>query len=93
MRFLPLFPAPDARTLFCVRAIIHKCKLTLSLVLLLLMVPLLSAAQQPPTGQDLDRAHVILRTIKDDLKTFDQTMGLPDPPSFRIIQPAGDVAP
>ena len=68
MRFLPLFPAPDARTLFCVRAIIHKCKLTLSLVLLLLMVPLLSAAQQPPTGQDLDRAHVILRTIKDDLK-------------------------
>src|SRR5438105_3495437 len=32
-------------------------------------------------------------TIKDDLKTFDQTMGLPDPPSFRIIQPAGDVAP
>ena len=30
-------------------------------------------------------------TIADDLKTFDQTFGLPDPPSFRVIQPAGPV--
>jgi subtilase family serine protease len=30
-------------------------------------------------------------TIQDDLKTFDQTFGLPDPPSFRVIQPAGAV--
>src|SRR5262249_24791332 len=30
-------------------------------------------------------------TIADDLKTFDQTFGLPDPPSFRVIQPAGAV--
>src|SRR5262249_5439328 len=32
-------------------------------------------------------------TIADDLKTFDQTFGLPDPPSFRVIQPAGAVPP
>ena len=32
-------------------------------------------------------------TIQDDLKTFDQTFGLPDPPSFRVIQPAGAVPP
>src|SRR2546429_1889552 len=32
-------------------------------------------------------------TIREDLKHFDQTFGLPDPPSFRIIQPAGAVAP
>jgi subtilase family serine protease len=30
-------------------------------------------------------------TIQDDLKTFDQTFGLPDPPSFQVIQPAGAV--
>jgi subtilase family serine protease len=30
-------------------------------------------------------------TIQDDLKTFDQTFGLPDPPSFDVIQPAGAV--
>jgi subtilase family serine protease len=28
-------------------------------------------------------------TIRDDLKTFDQAFGLPDPPSFTILQPAG----
>jgi subtilase family serine protease len=32
-------------------------------------------------------------TIEDDLKTFDQAFGLPDPPSFQIIQPAGAVPP
>jgi len=32
-------------------------------------------------------------TIQDDLKTFDQTFGLPDPPSFQVIQPAGAVPP
>lgn len=30
-------------------------------------------------------------TIQDDLTTFDQTFGLPDPPSFQVIQPAGAV--
>jgi subtilase family serine protease len=30
-------------------------------------------------------------TIASDLKTFDSTFGLPDPPSFNIIQPAGAV--
>jgi subtilase family serine protease len=30
-------------------------------------------------------------TIKKDLKHFDETFGLPDPPHFDIIQPAGDV--
>jgi subtilase family serine protease len=30
-------------------------------------------------------------TIQDDLKTFDQTFGLPDPPSFQVIQPVGAV--
>src|SRR5215469_6707008 len=28
-------------------------------------------------------------TIRNDLHVFDQTFGLPDPPSFNIIQPAG----
>jgi subtilase family serine protease len=32
-------------------------------------------------------------TIKSDLATFDKTFGLPAPPSFRIIQPAGAVPP
>jgi subtilase family serine protease len=32
-------------------------------------------------------------TIQNDLKVFDQTFGLPDPPSFKIIQPAGAVPP
>lgn len=32
-------------------------------------------------------------TIKHDLKVFDKAFGLPDPPSFRIIQPAGEVPP
>jgi subtilase family serine protease len=32
-------------------------------------------------------------TIQDDLKTFDQVFGLPDPPSFQVIQPAGAVPP
>jgi subtilase family serine protease len=32
-------------------------------------------------------------TIKSDLKTFDAQFGLPNPPSFRIIQPAGRVGP
>jgi subtilase family serine protease len=32
-------------------------------------------------------------TIEHDLKVFDQTFGLPDPPSFKIIQPAGPVPP
>jgi subtilase family serine protease len=32
-------------------------------------------------------------TIRSDLQTFDQTYGLPDPPSLRIIQPAGPVPP
>jgi subtilase family serine protease len=32
-------------------------------------------------------------TIKSDLATFDKTFGLPAPPSFRIIQPAGAVGP
>jgi subtilase family serine protease len=30
-------------------------------------------------------------TITQDLQTFDQTYGLPAPPSFKIIQPAGPV--
>ena len=30
-------------------------------------------------------------TIKSDLKTFDAQFGLPNPPSFKIIQPAGRV--
>jgi subtilase family serine protease len=32
-------------------------------------------------------------TIQNDLKVFDQTFGLPAPPSFKIIQPAGAVPP
>ena len=32
-------------------------------------------------------------TIKSDLATFDAQFGLPAPPSFRIIQPAGPVGP
>jgi subtilase family serine protease len=32
-------------------------------------------------------------TIKNDLKTFDSTFGLPDPPRFDVIQPAGAVPP
>jgi subtilase family serine protease len=32
-------------------------------------------------------------TIREDLAHFDQTFGLPDPPSLRIIQPAGEVPP
>jgi subtilase family serine protease len=32
-------------------------------------------------------------TIKKDLTTFDKQFGLPSPPSFKIIQPAGKVAP
>jgi subtilase family serine protease len=32
-------------------------------------------------------------TIENDLKVFDKTFGLPDPPSLRIIQPAGAVPP
>jgi subtilase family serine protease len=32
-------------------------------------------------------------TIANDLQVFDQTFGLPDPPSFTIIQPAGPVPP
>ena len=32
-------------------------------------------------------------TIRNDLKVFDQTFGLPAPPSFKIIQPAGAVPP
>ncbi len=32
-------------------------------------------------------------TIKGDLSVFDRTFGLPAPPSFRIIQPAGQVPP
>ena len=31
-------------------------------------------------------------TIKDDLKFFDQTFNLPDPPALNIITPAGSVA-
>jgi subtilase family serine protease len=30
-------------------------------------------------------------TIAEDLKTFDKTFGLPDPPSLKVIQPAGAV--
>lgn len=30
-------------------------------------------------------------TIARDLKHFDQTFGIPDPPSFRVIEPAGAV--
>jgi subtilase family serine protease len=30
-------------------------------------------------------------TIQSDLHTFDQVFGLPDPPSFQVIQPAGAV--
>jgi len=32
-------------------------------------------------------------TIKADLDTFDDTFHIPSPPSFKIIQPAGDVPP
>jgi subtilase family serine protease len=32
-------------------------------------------------------------TIEHDLHVFDQTFGLPDPPTFRIIQPVGVVPP
>ncbi|MGA9860124.1 MAG: S53 family peptidase [Solirubrobacteraceae bacterium] len=32
-------------------------------------------------------------TIQQDLQTFDQTFGLPAPPSLKIIQPAGQVPP
>ena len=32
-------------------------------------------------------------TAEADLKVFDQAYGLPDPPSFKIIQPAGPVPP
>lgn len=32
-------------------------------------------------------------TIREDLHKFDQAFGLPDPPSLRIIEPAGAVAP
>jgi subtilase family serine protease len=32
-------------------------------------------------------------TIRDDLKQFDSDFGIADPPSFRIIQPAGQVPP
>jgi subtilase family serine protease len=32
-------------------------------------------------------------TIKGDLSVFDKTFGLPAPPSFRVIQPAGKVPP
>ena len=32
-------------------------------------------------------------TIQHDVHVFDQTFGLPDPPSFRIIQPVGAVPP
>jgi len=32
-------------------------------------------------------------TIQSDLQTFDQAYGLPAPPSFKIIQPAGPVPP
>ncbi len=32
-------------------------------------------------------------TIQRDLATFDQTFGLPAPPSFKVIQPAGAIPP
>jgi subtilase family serine protease len=32
-------------------------------------------------------------TIEQDLHVFDQTFGLPDPPSFQVIQPVGAVPP
>jgi len=32
-------------------------------------------------------------TIAEDLRHFDQTFGLPDPPSLRVIEPAGAVPP
>jgi subtilase family serine protease len=32
-------------------------------------------------------------TLKDDLHAFDLAWGLPDPPSFQILQPRGDPAP
>jgi subtilase family serine protease len=32
-------------------------------------------------------------TIRNDLSVFDRTFGLPPPPSFKIIQPAGQVPP
>jgi subtilase family serine protease len=32
-------------------------------------------------------------TIASDLKTFDSTFGLPDPPSLQVLQPAGAVPP
>src|SRR5437868_5473995 len=32
-------------------------------------------------------------TIEEDVRTFDQAFGLPDPPSLQVIQPAGPVPP
>ena len=32
-------------------------------------------------------------TIQNDLQVFDQSFGLPDPPSLKVIQPAGPVPP
>ena len=32
-------------------------------------------------------------TIKDDLEVFDKTFGIPDPPKFDVIEPAGAVPP
>jgi subtilase family serine protease len=32
-------------------------------------------------------------TIRNDLDTFDQAFGIPAPPSFKIIQPAGPISP
>ena len=32
-------------------------------------------------------------TIEADLQAFDQAFGLPDPPSFTVLQPAGEVPP
>ena len=32
-------------------------------------------------------------TIKSDLSVFDETYGIPDPPSLKVIQPAGPVPP
>jgi subtilase family serine protease len=32
-------------------------------------------------------------TINEDLRTFDQAFGLPDPPSLQVVQPAGPVPP
>ena len=36
---------------------------------------------------------VALQQALADLKTFDKAYGLPDPPKFTIIQPAGKVPP